>query len=251
MDFSQYAGQDSPFATMPEDTLAFVVIAVRDTKVSPEKGTRYYDCELTIIGDTHPYVGRKVFYNLMDPTYDGNSPGAKQMGQIAITRVLEVNGAGPNNVAGYSIPDMTWIHGKVGAVRLSFVSADANKGYKEKNEVKEWLTPNPTSKSGHKGYPELLAGKFLPANAPAPAAAPPPAQGTMFQTAQAAPAATAPAQAPAAGFPTQPAQAQTPAPAAGPTWANGAPAVAQPPAASPSSPAAPQPSAWLAQAQQS
>lgn len=247
MDFSQYAGQDSPFATMPSGTLAFVAISVRDTKISPDKGTRYYDCELTIFGEGHPYAGRKVFYNFMDPTYDGNSPGAKQMGQLAVTRILEVNGAGPHNMAGYNIPDMTWIHGKVGAVRLAYVPAEG--GYKEKNEVAEWLTPNPTSKSGHKGYPDLLAGKFLPLNAPTPAAAPLPAQTSMFQTTQAAPAAAAPATAPAAGFPTQPAQAPTPAPAAGPTWGAAAPVQAPPSAASPSSPAAGAPANWLTQAQ--
>lgn len=231
---------------MPSGTLAFVTVSVRDTKISPEKGTRYYDCELTIIGDTHPYVGRKIFYNFMDPTFDGNSPGAKQMGQLAVTRMLEVNGAGPNNMAGYNIPDMTWIHGKVGAVRLAYVPPEG--GYKEKNEVAEWLTPNPTSKSGHKGYPDLLAGKFLPLNAPAVPAAPPPAQTSMFQTPQAAPAEAAQAPAPAAGFPTQPKQ-ETPAPAAGPTWGAAAPVTAPPSPASPSSQAAPQPAAWLAQAQ--
>lgn len=264
-DFSGGAGAGSPMDLIPNGQLAWVIITYREQKVGQGKGTVYHDLELTLDAE-QPFRGRKLWHNLMDPAAEGNSDTVKQMGMADITRILEAGrwATNPNfdqgvfaGQGGYSINAFPEIDGLRVAVKIKVEKG--TEGYADKNVVAEFLSPNPAS-SGHKGWKDLIAGKY---NATASAA---PAQGTFggFGAGAAAPATPAPA----GGFgnpaavPAQPAAGGAAAPA-NPTPATTQPAGAptQPNAAQPASaaaspsdtpaaaaPAAPTPNSWLAQA---
>lgn len=186
MDFSAGAGMQGNTDLIPNGQLAWVIVNYRGAKTSPHTGTRYLDLELTL-DDNQPFARRKFWTNVMDPMFIGNSEQARQMGMIAVTRMLEAGrGAGPNNQGGYVLQDYSQLHGLRVAVKIGI--EPGKEGYADKNKVAEWLTPNPASSNGHKGYQALLAGQFntiaqKPATPPSgfgqPAAAAP-AQGNMF-----------------------------------------------------------------------
>lgn len=190
--FAQHAGASGNFDLMPNGFLCWAILAIRERKMS-KNGGRYLDCELTV-DDNQPFARKKLWTNIMDPLFEGNSDGAKQMGAMAVTRILETaNNANPNNPAGYDIdPEYRGLNGKRVAIKVKVIPE--KDGYPEKNDVAEWLTPNPQSQSGNKGYVKLLAGDhnlpvankpaspaaFMPSGAPAspqptPAAFTPPA----------------------------------------------------------------------------
>lgn len=155
MDFSGGAGVASNFDLIPQGQLAWAYVTVRGVKPS-KSGGQYLDLELTL-DDGQPFARRKVFDKVGDPQHPGNSETYKQMGLIAVTRMLEAgNGAGPNNPAGYQIQNYGQLSGKRVAIKIGIEKG--GEGYDDKNRVAEYLTPNPQSQSGHKGYQELMAG---------------------------------------------------------------------------------------------
>ena len=157
MDFSGSAGAASSFDTIPNGQLAYAVMTVRGLKGSASGG-QYLDVEL-VIDQGQPFAGRKVWEMIGDPHYAGNSEAYRQMGAIAITRILEAGkGAGPNNPAGYQIGSYDQLSGLRVAVKLG-IEAGAG-GHPDKNRVAEWLTPNPDSQSGHKGWVQLQNGFY-------------------------------------------------------------------------------------------
>lgn len=277
MDFSGGAGAGSPMDLIPNGQLAWVIITYRDQKVGAGKGTVYHDLELTLDAE-QPFKGRKLWHNLMDPSAEANSATVKQMGLADITRILEAGrwALNPNfdqglfaSQGGYTINAFPEIDGLRVAVKIKVEKG--TEGYADKNVVAEFLSPNPAS-SGHKGWKDLIAGKY---NSTA-AAAGPPAQGTFggfgagatAQPAQTAPAfgntaAGATTSAPVFGNAAlaQPAAGGTAAPA-NPTLATGQPAAPTPaPAGTPAAasvtspsnqpaaaPAPTSPNSWLAQA---
>lgn len=153
MDFSGSAGAASTFDTLPAGLLVFAILTVRGVK-STAKGGAYLDCELTI-AEGQPYAGRKVFDMIGDPQNGGNSEGYRQMGTIAITRILECRGAGPNNPQGYQIASYDQLSGTKVGIKLGVEAGEG--GHADKNRVSEWLTPNPASQSGNKGWVKLVA----------------------------------------------------------------------------------------------
>lgn len=157
MDFSGGAGQQSNTDLIPNNQLCWVIVNYRGMKRSANTGTQYLDVELTV-DDNQPFARRKVWTNIMDPMFGENSEGAKQMGMIAITRMLEAGrNAGPHNQAGYQITDYQLLDGLRVAVKIGIEKGTG--GYADKNKVAEWLTPNPESKSGNKGWVQLQAGQ--------------------------------------------------------------------------------------------
>lgn len=155
MDFSGSAGAASAFDTLPAGLIVFAYLDVKGVK-SSASGGGYIDCELTV-AENQPYAGRKVFEMIGDPQNPGNSEKYREMGTIAITRILEAGrGAGPNNLAGYQINSYEQLSGLKVAVKLKIEQGD--NGHPDKNKVGEWLTPNPASQSGHKGWQRLIAG---------------------------------------------------------------------------------------------
>jgi len=167
MDFSSHAGAASTFDTIPNGQLAWAILQVKGVK-SSASGGQYIDCELTI-DQGQPYAGRRVFEMIGNPFHQGNSEAYRQMGMIAITRILEAGrGAGPNNPAGYKLNDFAELSNLRVAIKIG---VEAGKdGHDDKNRVSEWLTPNPASQSGHKHYQKLVQGIF---NASAQAQQPP------------------------------------------------------------------------------
>jgi hypothetical protein len=211
MDFSSGAGAPTPFDLIPKGQLAFAILTVRGVKASAAGG-QYLDCEL-VIDEGQPFAKRVLWDMIGDPNFAGNSEKYRQMGNVAITRILEAGrGAGPNNPAGYQINAYTELTGLRVPIKIGI--EEGTGGHNDKNRVAEYLTPNPASQSGHKGLQQLLAGQF---NTAAPAATAPPASGFGV----------APATAPAtAGFGTAPATAPAPAGFGGqPPSANGGDAV--------------------------
>lgn len=167
MDFSGSAGAASSFDVIPAGVLVFANLTVRGVKASGSGGG-YLDCELTIDAG-QPYAGRKFWEMIGDPQNSGNSEKYRDMGTIAITRILEAGrGAGPHNMAGYQINSYDQLSGLRVGVKIGVEAGTG--GHPDKNRVAEWLTPNPASQSGNKGWVRLMAGDHGQTQA-APAAA--------------------------------------------------------------------------------
>jgi hypothetical protein len=156
MDFSAGAGAQSPQSLIPNGQLAWVVINVRGIKQS-QKGGSYLDVELTI-DDNQPYARKKIWEMIGHPFDQNNSEAYRQMGMIAITRILECNGASPDKPGSYSLTDFTALTGKRAAIKIKIENGTG--GYDDKNKVAEWLTPNPASGSGNKDFVKLTQGQF-------------------------------------------------------------------------------------------
>ncbi|API60579.1 hypothetical protein BSL82_15850 [Tardibacter chloracetimidivorans] len=168
MDFSQGAGQSSGSDLIPNGQLAWAILNVRAVKAS-KSGGQYIDVELTI-DDSQPYARRKIWEMIGDPNFPGNSEEYRQMGLVAISRILESGrGAGPNNPAGYKINQYQDLHGLRVAIKIGI--SKGKDGYDDKNRVVEWLTPNPSSASGFKEFEALQQGIYNKAAAKPAAAA--------------------------------------------------------------------------------
>ncbi len=169
MDFSGSAGAATPFDLLPKGQLAWAILTVKGVKASAAGGG-YLDCELTLCDD-QPFARRKIFDMIGDPQNGGNSEKYREMGMIAITRILECGrGAGPNNLPGYQIENYQQLSGLKVAIKVGV--EEGTGGHNDKNRVAEYLTPNPASQSGHKGFQALMRGEYGATGAkPAPAAA--------------------------------------------------------------------------------
>lgn len=226
MDFSAGAGVTTQADTIPAGQLAWVILTIKGIKNNANTGSRSIEYEATL-DEGQPFAKRKIFGFIGDPNHEANSEGYRQMGLVAITRILESGrGAGPNNPDGYKIQGFEQLGGLRVPVKIGI--EEGQNGYSDKNKVVEWLTPNPASQSGHKLYQRLMAGEH---NVSAPKAAAQPSNGFGGGATTPAPAATG-------GFGT--AAAATPAPAAS-GFGGGA-------AASPAAAGA-QAGGWLQQAQ--
>lgn len=169
MDFSSGAGAAGPTDLIPAGQVAFAILLLRAVK-SSASGGQYLDVELTI-DEGQPYGRKKLWDMIGDPLFPGNSEAYRQMGMIAITRILEAGkGAGPNNPAGYKLDKYEQLTGLRVAIKIGIEKGTG--GFADKNKVAEYLTPNPASQSGHKGFQRLMAGDFAPEGGAAkPAAA--------------------------------------------------------------------------------
>lgn len=155
MDFSGSAGAATDFDVLPKGLLVWAILTVRGVKGSGSGG-KYIDCELTV-DQGQPYQGRKFWEMVGDPFHPGNSEKYRQMGQIAITRILEAGrGAGPNNPNAYKLDDYSQLSGLRVPVKVGV--EEGTDGHADKNRVAEWLTPNPQSQSGYKGFEKLSKG---------------------------------------------------------------------------------------------
>jgi hypothetical protein len=191
MNFSQGAGQTMGSELIPNGQLAWAILSIRGVKAS-KSGGQYLDVELTL-EEGQPYGRKKIWDMIGDPMFSGNSEAYRQMGQVAIARILEAGRqAGPNNPGGYVIQSYDQLSGLRVAIKIGVKKGTG--GYEDKNVVGEYLTPNPASKSGKAAYDKLMQGVFNTS----------PPQPTGFAPSQ------TPAQ-PAAGFggAAQPGQAQT------------------------------------------
>jgi hypothetical protein len=173
-------GSNAAFDLIPAGTIAKVVIAVRDIKYSQSTGGRYLDLELIIDGDK--YDRRRIFAVVCDPWDDKTSEKAKEMAVGSITRIMESIGVfNPSNPETYNAFNNASINEvalsmNTKAVYIVIGIQKGKDGRADKNEVKEWTSPNPKS-NGYKSYTLAQGGaesvSAVPPAAPAPVAARP------------------------------------------------------------------------------
>lgn len=169
MDFSMGAGKGTGSDLIPNGQLAWAILNVRGVK-SSQSGGQYIDAELTI-DDGQPYARRNIWERIGDPLHPGNSEAYREMGMVAISRILEAGrGAGPNNPGGYKIDNYGQLSGLRVPIKIRIQKG--KDGYDDKNCVAEWLTPNPASQSGYKDFELLQSGTFNKADKGKQATAP-------------------------------------------------------------------------------
>lgn len=170
MDFSGAAGAATGSDLLPKGLLVWAMLTVQGVQTSATP-SRYVEVELTV-DQGQPFAGRKLWDKIGDPFFDGNSEKYRQMGMVAISRICEAaRQAGPNNPAGYQISDYSQLNGLRVPIKVGVEAGTG--GHDDKNRVGEWLTPNPASQSGHKGFQKLMAGDHgvtSPTNTAAPPA---------------------------------------------------------------------------------
>jgi len=166
LNFSSGAGVQTAFELIPHHTVAWVYLNLRALKIGKESGARYLDLECTI-AEGHPMAGRKFFTIIMDP-FDPKNEKSSKMASAFIARILECNGAGPQNPAGYHLRDFSDLSGKRAAVLIK-VEKSKDPAYADKNGVAEWLTPNPEAKC-EKHWARLLKSEWFTSAPQSPSA---------------------------------------------------------------------------------
>lgn len=195
MQMNQNSGASSPMdnALVPNGMLCWAMVNFRGMKIGQEKGSRYADVELTV-ADQQPFARRKIWTKVADPDFAENSEKYREMGMVALTRMVEASGiVNPADASSYEKLNgikieqvMQMLDGKYVAIRVKVEKG--GQGYQDKNDVGTYLTPNPQS-DGNKQFLKLIAGDYgIQTN---PAARAPNAGG--FGNAQSRPVAPAPA----------------------------------------------------------
>lgn len=168
------------FDLIPAGTLAKAVIIVREIKFSQSTGAKYIDLEMVIDGGT--YDRRRVYGILCDPWDSKTSEQGKEMAVGAITRIMEYIGVfDPANPESYNAFNAAGIEEVAMAINTKTAGIvvgikKGTNGYSDKNEVKEWQSPNPKS-NGFKSFTAAQAGKetmAAPGAVAAPTSAPKP-----------------------------------------------------------------------------
>jgi hypothetical protein len=170
--FSPESGVGSPNTTrslIPAGTLAFAVVLVQEIKKSGKTGGEYARLEFAI--SEGEFTGRRIWSIVMNPLDKlnineenraaGKSDGAK-MGLVSITRMFEAAGiVDPSNKSSYqvlngkSFPEiLDMMSGNTVAIKVKI--APGKDGYEDKNEIADYLTPNPQS-TGHSGWLKLTS----------------------------------------------------------------------------------------------
>lgn len=168
------------FDLMPAGVLAKVVIIVREIKLSQSTGAKFIDLELVIDGGK--YDRRRVYGVICDPWDPKTSEKAKEMAVGAITRIMEYIGVfDPANPESYNAFNSAGIEEVAMAITAKTAGIvigikKGSNGYSDRNEVKEWQSPNPKS-NGFKSFTAAQAGKetmSAPGEAAAAVSAPKP-----------------------------------------------------------------------------
>jgi hypothetical protein len=145
----------SSIELIPAGTIAKVVIIVRDIKHSQSTGAKYLDLELVVDGGK--YDRRRIFSVICDPWDPATSEKAKEMAVGSITRIMEQIGifdpASPETYNRFNDSDVNGIAITFNTQSVYIVIGiqKGKDGRADKNEVKEWPSPNPKS-HGYKSY---------------------------------------------------------------------------------------------------
>jgi hypothetical protein len=173
--FSPESSNTGSFDLIPAGTIAKVVIIVRDIKHSQSTGAKYLDLELVVDGGK--FDRRRIFGIICDPWDDKTSEKAKEMAVGSITRIMESVGVfDPSNPETYNAFNNAGIQdvGMVMSAKSVYIVIGIQKGkdgHADRNEVKEWTSPNPKS-NGYKSYLLAKNGVESVGESAAPAAAP-------------------------------------------------------------------------------
>lgn len=172
------------FDLIPAGALAKVVIIVKEIKHSQSTGAKFIDLEMVIDGGR--YDRRRVFGVICDPWDEKTSEKAKEMAVGAITRIMEYIGVfDPAKPESYNAFNSAGIEEVAMAINTKTAGIiigikKGSNGYSDRNEVKEWQSPNPKS-NGYKSYSLAQSGAesvSVPGAATTPVAArPSPASG--------------------------------------------------------------------------
>lgn len=194
--FTPNSGAGEPRSLIPDKTVAFAQVKFQEIKKSQKTGGEYAKLEFTIVDG--PFERRKVYSIVMNPLdpankneaarAEGKADGAK-MGLTALTRMFEAcrifDAAKPETYARYNGASFAEILGELDTqtVAIKVKVVPAKDGYEEKNEISEYLSPNPASGSisawnqligGNAAVQQARGSAFGSAPAQAPAAQPKP-----------------------------------------------------------------------------
>jgi hypothetical protein len=161
--FSPSSGAGSAPELIPDGTLAWAIIKVTQRKNAKESGGEYYNIELTVHGGE--YEGRKVFEMIPNFQDSRNSDKWRAMGVTSITRIMESAGffkvGDPESYkafAGKSFEMIAnFLDGQRCAIKVK-VEKNTDPAYADKNKVKEYLSPNPESRS-QRDFERLVGGQ--------------------------------------------------------------------------------------------
>lgn len=164
MQFSTTSGASSPIDLIPRGVRLWALLTFKGMKNSNTSASRFAEIELTV-GPEQPFERRKIFSKIGDPDHAANSEGYRNMGMVALTRMLESAGiVDPKNPASYEAMNgktteqiLMLLDGKYVAIVTKIETGTG--GHQDKNDVGEYLTPNETS-SGFKNYTKLIAKDF-------------------------------------------------------------------------------------------
>lgn len=160
--FSPKSGLNSPMDLIPKGFLCWCKVTFTGMKTSQQTGSRYGEIDLTV-ADNQPFARKKIFTRVGDPDFEGNTQAYRDMGMAALTRMMEsANLVDPNDAASYEKMNgktteqvLMLLDNKYVAIK---VKVDIGKdGYNDKNEVGEYLTPNPATPN-YKLYVKLTNG---------------------------------------------------------------------------------------------
>jgi hypothetical protein len=146
---------------MPRGLLHHAVVAIRSLKNSKASNGEYADIELTMVDG--PFEGRKVWPMIANPSDERNSEKWREMSIANIQHALEAARVfDPSKPETYNqFADKTFsdillaLDGKTVAVKIGIEKG--TDGHQDKNNVAEWLSPNPVSGT-NKLYVKLAAG---------------------------------------------------------------------------------------------
>jgi hypothetical protein len=159
--FSSSSGaSEKSNSLIPKDTLAFGIVKVLEVKRSQKTNGEYARIELIITEGE--YANRHIWSIIMNPLdrnnvneanrKEGKADGAK-MGLVALTRMFEAaglvdytkEGEYPQMVGKTFQELLSMLDGNTVAFKIKI--AKGSEGYEDKNEIAEYLSPNPGSGS--------------------------------------------------------------------------------------------------------
>lgn len=163
--FNENSGLKAPSFLIPDKTIAMVYLSINELKFGKTTGAPYWDMTLEVRNG--PYHGRKIFnVMLMCPFGENIDQKTKDFSIVHLTRMLETTGVFvPGQPDTYAKFDKDTKPGEVdilltgrqyGVVLGVSINKDPN--YSDKNNVKEWLTPNPACKSTFSKWTALKDG---------------------------------------------------------------------------------------------
>lgn len=156
--FTPDSGKADKPALIPDKTIAFAQVRFQEIKNAKTSGGEYARLEFIITDG--PYEGRRVYSIVMNPTDARNKneaaraegkADAARMGLTALTRMFEAcrmfDHANPKSYSkfdGMSFQDVIGhLDGNTVAIRIKI--KPGTEGYEDRNEVADYLSPNPES----------------------------------------------------------------------------------------------------------
>lgn len=167
--FNTQSGNAGASELIPAGVLSNAVIIVKEVKNSQKTGGRYLNLELALNGGE--YHNRRIFTMVSDPWDSRVSEAGKNMAIGALTRMFEACGIfdhekpetynlfptddDPQNPGANLLHVAENLQGRT--IQIQVGISKGKDGYADKNDVKEYLSPNPTS-SGFKNWKSFKEG---------------------------------------------------------------------------------------------